>query len=98
MENQKKPVNWLEILEMVDRLMNTNKDVSVLWSESMRPLYKKFSGLPHPAEFKHDFYAHYDRVKGREIGSSLNRELREVTVNTDLHRAEEEKWLDSFAD
>lgn len=97
MKNRKKPVNWREIFELVDELMKTDKDVSELWQKHMRPLYKQYSGLPHPARFKHDFYAHYDRVKQREIGSSLNRELREVTVNADLHRFEEEKWLDSFA-
>lgn len=96
MRNRKKPVNWREIFVMVDGLMETNEDVRILWRE-MRPLYKQYNGLPHPAELKREFYAHYDRVKGREIGSSFNRELREVAVDLNLHRFEEEKWLDSFA-
>lgn len=103
MKNQKKQVNWREVLEFTDRIMqNEDEEVFELWQKYMRPLYKELDGLPHPAEFKRQFCDHYDRVRGNRMGSSWQTILKESILLSpgvkEWLRQNEDAWVNSFSD
>ncbi len=97
----KKPANYREFLVFTDMVMRKASvtNVKKLWSRGMRPYYMLYSGLPHPAELKRNFYDHYDRVVGNMIGHSYNLE----NIGTEIpdllkekNRQEENNWIDSI--